>query len=59
LEESGGQAMIISHHPEVMDYLAVDDVWRFERPAGPVVARLYEADGPADLKLSELIVRGA
>lgn len=57
--EQGAQALVISHHPEVMDYMAIDGVWRFERPSGPVVARPYEADGPADLKLSELIVRGA
>jgi hypothetical protein len=59
VDEQGAQALVISHHPEVMDYMAVDDVWRFERPAGPVIARPYEAEGPADLKLSELIVRGA
>jgi ABC-type lipoprotein export system ATPase subunit len=59
LEEHGGQALIISHHPEVMDYLALDEIWRFERPAGPVIARRYEADGAADLKLSEIIARGA
>lgn len=57
--EQGAQALVISHHPEVIDYMAVDDVWRFERPAGPVIARPFEADGPADLKLSELIVHGA
>lgn len=59
LDEHGGQALVISHHPEVIDYMAVDDVWRFERPAGPVIARPFEADGPTDLKLSELIVLGA
>jgi predicted ATPase len=59
LDERGGQALVISHHPEVMDYMAVDEIWRFERPAGPVIARPSEADGPADLKLSELIIHGA
>jgi predicted ATPase len=59
LEDQGGQALIISHHPEVMDYLALDSIWRFERPSGPVIARPYEPDGPAELKLSELIARGA
>jgi ATPase subunit of ABC transporter with duplicated ATPase domains len=59
LEEHGGQALIISHHPEVIDYLAVDSIWRFERPSGPVIARPYEPTGPADLKLSDLIARGA
>ena len=59
VDEHGGQALIISHHPEVMDYLALDDIWQFERPAGPVIARPYEANGAADLKLSEIIARGA
>ncbi len=44
LDARGGQAMIVSHHPEVMDYLALDSLWRFERPSGPVIARPYEAD---------------
>lgn len=59
VEEQGGQALIISHHPEVMDYLALDEIWRFERPSGPVIARPYEANGAADLKLSEIVARGA
>lgn len=57
LDEYGGQALVISHHPEVMDYLALESIWRFERPAGPVVARRYEANGSAELKLSEIVTR--
>lgn len=59
LEEQGGQAIIISHHPEVMDYLALDSIWQFERPSGPVIARRLEVNGVSDLKLSEIIARGA
>ncbi|MEO6194045.1 MAG: ATP-binding protein [Thermoanaerobaculia bacterium] len=59
LETRGGQAIIISHHPEVMDYLAQDSLWWFERPSGPVIARPLEADISSPLKLSELIARGA
>jgi predicted ATPase len=59
LEMRGGQAMIISHHPEVMDYLAQDSLWQFERPSGPVIARPFEADAASPLKLSELVARGA
>lgn len=59
LERRGGQAMIISHHPEVMDYLALDSLWRFERPSGPVIARPLEVDSDSLLKLSELVARGA
>jgi hypothetical protein len=59
LDTRGGQAMIVSHHPEVIDYLALDSLWRFERPSGPVIARPYEADVLSPLKLSELVARGA
>jgi AAA domain, putative AbiEii toxin, Type IV TA system len=59
LETRGGQAMIISHHPEVMDYLALDSLWWFERPSGPVIVRPFEADAASPLKLSELVARGA
>ena len=59
LEARGGQAMIISHHPEVMDYLAQDSLWWFERPSGPVIARPYEPDAESPLTLSELVARGA
>lgn len=58
LEDHGGQALIISHHPEVMDYLALDAIWQFERPAGSVIARPLEVNGEPDLKLSEIIARG-
>ena len=30
LEEQDAQAIIISHHPEVMDYLALDSLWWFD-----------------------------
>jgi len=58
VEGQGAQAMIVSHHPEVLDYLALDSVWRFERPSGPVIARPFEPDRESPLKLSELIARG-
>ncbi|HEX7180743.1 MAG TPA: ATP-binding protein [Thermoanaerobaculia bacterium] len=58
IEERGGQAMIISHHPEVMDYLALDSIWQFDRPSGPVIARPFDVNGSSDLKLSEIIARG-
>lgn len=61
VEERGGQAMIISHHPEVMDYLVQDSVWHFDRPSGPVRVRPYEPEAGPDtegLKLSELVVQG-
>ncbi len=56
-DQPGGQALIISHHPEVIDYLALDAIWRFERPAGPVMVRPLELEGEPDLRLSDLIAR--
>jgi hypothetical protein len=50
--------MIVSHHPEVIDYLALDSLWWFERPAGSVIARPFEADAESPVKLSELVARG-
>jgi predicted ATPase len=58
LEARGGQAMVVSHHPEVIDYLALDSAWRFERPAGPVIARKLDFGSSPELKPSEIIARG-
>jgi predicted ATPase len=58
-ETQGGQAMLISHHPEVIDYLALDSLWWFERPSGPVIARSVEGESESSLKLSEVVARGA
>lgn len=59
LEERGGQALIISHHPEVIDYLALDSVLRFERPSGPVIVRPLETEENSELRLSDILARGA
>jgi predicted ATPase len=58
IEQRGGQAMVISHHPEVIDYLALDSTWRFERPAGVAVARQLDFGTSPSLKASEIIARG-
>lgn len=62
VDQRDGQALIISHHPEVIDYLAAGDLWWFERPGGgPVVVRPAEEGakpGEKGLKLSELVARG-
>lgn len=34
LDEQGGQLFVISHHPEVVDYLAPERTFRFSRPGG-------------------------
>ena len=36
IEASGGQLFLISHHPEVIDYLAAGSAFKFERPGGDV-----------------------
>jgi predicted ATPase len=59
VDEHQGQALVISHHPEVIDYLALDSVWRFERTVGPVMLRPLERGDESELKLSELIARDA
>ena len=59
LDAQRGQAMIISHHPEVIDYLSLDSLWQFDRPTGPVIVRPVEPDVASPLKLSEAIARGA
>jgi ATPase subunit of ABC transporter with duplicated ATPase domains len=51
VESGGGQALLISHHPEVIDYLAADSAFLFERPRGDLV-RVRR------LKASELLARG-
>jgi hypothetical protein len=42
-----------------MDYLALDSIWRFERPSGPVIARPWNVNEAPDLKLSDIIAHGA
>ena len=61
VEERSGQALVISHHPEVIDYLAADSAFRFERPNGGLVkVGPWNADSePSQLmKPSEILVRG-
>lgn len=54
-----GQLFVISHHPEVIDYLAADHSLLFERPGGgPTRVRLDPFDRDEGLKASELVTRG-
>jgi predicted ATPase len=54
-----GQLFLISHHPEVIDYLAADHPLLFERPGGgPTIVRTAPFDRSQGLKASELIARG-
>ncbi len=59
LEDRGGQVILISHHPEMIDYLAPEIGLVFEREGqGPVRVRKYESDKDAQLSPSERIARG-
>lgn len=54
-----GQLFMISHHPEVIDYLAADHALLLERPTGgPTRVRAKPFDRDRGLKASELVARG-
>ena len=54
-----GQLFVISHHPEVIDYLAADHALLFERPdGGPSRVRPKPFSRDEGLKASELVTRG-
>jgi ABC-type cobalamin/Fe3+-siderophores transport system ATPase subunit len=55
----GGQAFLISHNPEVIDYLAADRVYLLERPGdGPARIKELLFDLEGGLKASEQLARG-
>ena len=57
--EDALQAILISHHPELIDYLAASAGYWFESQSNaPVRVRKIAADGKDSLKLSELVSRG-
>ena len=54
-----GQLFVISHHPEVIDYLAPAAAFVFERPrGGPVRVRPFEVDRDEGVRASEVVARG-
>ncbi len=54
-----GQLFLISHHPEVIDFLAPENPILFERPGGgPVRVRSAEFQRGGGLKASQQIARG-
>jgi predicted ATPase len=57
IDDQGGQVILISHHPEMIDYLAPELGLMFERVGpGPVRVRKYKPD--QSLSPSEQIARG-
>ncbi|MGA3026452.1 MAG: ATP-binding protein [Bryobacteraceae bacterium] len=61
IDDRGGQVILISHHPELIDYLAPEIGLTFERPGpgpGPVRVRKYVPEPGQSLAPSEQIARG-
>lgn len=59
IEERGTQLLMISHHPEVIDYLASGTAFKIERPNGTAArARPLSINLDHGLKASEVIARG-
>lgn len=54
-----GQFLLISHHPEVIDFLAAESPNLFERPGdGPVRVRPADFERESGLRASEQVARG-
>ena len=59
VQENDSQAIIISHHPEVLDYLGSKSGQYFKRTDnGPVIIKNIEDSEDRGYSLSELIARG-
>ncbi len=59
VEDTGGQCLLVSHHPELINYLASDRVVHFFREdGGPVKVRPFEWSHEDALSPAELVARG-
>lgn len=59
IEEFGGQAILISHHPEFINELAPQDAIQFRRNnGGPVMIRPFEVGPYQGLTPAEIVARG-
>jgi energy-coupling factor transporter ATP-binding protein EcfA2 len=59
VDETGGQVILVSHHPELLDQLADQGGKLFERPGGrETLVRPFEPPGDSGLRASEIIARG-
>ncbi len=56
VEERSGQAMVISHHPEVINYMASDSAFRFDRPNGDL-ARVSSWVPSEIMRPAEILLR--
>ncbi len=59
VKDTGGQCLLISHHPELIDYLAADSGVRFFREGGgPVRVQPFEWSEDDVLRPAEVVARG-
>jgi hypothetical protein len=59
VKDTGGQCLLISHHPELIDYLAADSGVRFFREGGgPVRVQPFEWSEDDALRPAEVVARG-
>ena len=59
VDETNGQVMLVSHHPELLDQLAAQGGVLFERTGGGETrVRPFEPPEDSGLKASEIIARG-
>lgn len=59
IEDFGGQAILISHHPEFINVLAPQDAIQFRRNGGgPVMIRPFEVGPYQGLTPAEIVARG-
>ena len=59
VDETNGQVMIVSHHPELLDLLAAQGGVTFDRPGGlETRVRPFEPPEDSGLKASEIVARG-
>jgi predicted ATPase len=59
VDETGGQVILISHHPELLDQLACQGGVLLDRPGGGETrVRPFEPPEDSGLKASEIIARG-
>jgi len=59
VDETGGQVILVSHHPELLDQLACQGGVLLDRPGGGETrVRPFEPPGDSGLKPSEIVARG-
>src|SRR5262245_59587404 len=59
VKDTGAQCLLISHHPELIDYLAADCGLRFFREnGGPVRVQPFEWTADDAIRPAEVVARG-